>query len=81
MQGKKERDSEEEAGMTSFKWYLSNSFGRYVNTQKEQEKSVEMLKGALQIHSKELCLSERIMNWLRKIRWSACQYLSQCNQA
>ena len=55
MQGKRKRYSEEEAGMTSFKWSLSYSFGRYANTQKEQKKSAEMFKKSLQIHSEELC--------------------------
>ena len=64
MHGKRERALEEEAGRTYFKCSLSNSFGIYVNTQKEQQKSVEMLKGALQIHTEDFFFPESIVNWL-----------------
>ena len=73
MQGKRERASEEEAARNSFKWSLLDIFARYVNTQKEKQKIVEILKEALKIHSEEMCFPESIVNWLRTIRWSVCQ--------
>ena len=47
MQGKGQTASEEEAGRTSFKGYLLESFGSAVNTQKEKQKSAQKFRVAV----------------------------------
>ena len=64
VQGKGERTSEEEAGRTSVEGSLLESFGSAVNTQKEQQKRAEMLRGL--VLAREHCeLAEQHLGGLR----------------